>query len=274
MAAEEEMDVVIKTEREECDEDEVEESHNDIEDDVDYLPPQEDLKTDPQDWTTAEEADIKTEHAAEEVFADFQCTMCPVKCPSQRQLTTHLRMAHDVAPSSFSSEHSCSDCGKSFKSSQTLKAHMRNMHEGEKEDYVCGHCDRAFTHKGSLKAHMKSAHTDMKHKCTECDYTHFALSRIKAHHRIVHLKIRDHVCRWCEKSFGTRGALNLHEKGVHLKIKDHVCDICGTGFSTKENLATHKKSVHLKIKVLFCVVSFPSNGELRIQTFHALLWGS
>ena len=42
----------------------------------------------------------------------------------------------------------CDTCGKTFKTKQSMKQHIRNCHEADKE-YPCEECNKNFTGKGN-----------------------------------------------------------------------------------------------------------------------------
>ena len=62
-------------------------------------------------------------------------------------------------------QHECDVCEKSFRDSNSLKAHMR-IHTNEKP-YECEVCEMKFRHSGSLKTHMR-IHTNEKRMHAMC----------------------------------------------------------------------------------------------------------
>ena len=78
-----------------------------------------------------------------------------VKCLEKFQLTSD-----EVLPPKRIRKHKytrkeviCDTCGKTLQDSSGLKAHMRSIHEGERE-HVCGTCGKAFFRKNQLEEHI------------------------------------------------------------------------------------------------------------------------
>ena len=61
----------------------------------------------------------------------------------------------------------CEQCGKSLKSSTTLKNHIQAVHEKLRQ-FVCTICDKSFFDRGKLKFHQHK-HSEVRNfHCDEC----------------------------------------------------------------------------------------------------------
>jgi uncharacterized Zn-finger protein len=72
-------------------------------------------------------------------------------------------------------------CGKSFKTTQTLKAHAK-MHIFPHKIHNCNTCNRKFSRKHDLKRHEQ---THMREKPFQCDHCNVQFSRLDALYRHV-----------------------------------------------------------------------------------------
>ena len=159
------------------------------------------------------------------------------------------------------------ECGKAFKQSTTLKAHISSVHLIETS--VCNCCGKEV-----LTAHMANhllscnpANVD-KITCHICNKTLSSFSMKKLHIEVVHnTPIKDcdlcgkkvknmgsHMlqvhsdrsrqqripCTVCEKTFSTKQAMRKHIEMIHEDKKEQCCE-CGQWF---KNLYDHMKKVH------------------------------
>jgi uncharacterized Zn-finger protein len=59
---------------------------------------------------------------------------------------------HSAPPS-----RTCSHCGLGFSSTYNLNAHIRVLHDGDKQ-FICGECGKGFGHKHVLQRHVETVH--------------------------------------------------------------------------------------------------------------------
>ena len=102
----------------------------------------------------------------------YQCNLCKYKTFFGHNLTRHLNTHR---------ENNCSQCGKSFKTSERLKYHENN-HKAEldnKKKFTCDECSIVLASFHSLQRHCRNIHS--KHyqvqkrgpkvyQCPSCDY--------------------------------------------------------------------------------------------------------
>lgn len=61
----------------------------------------------------------------------------------------------------------CEQCGKTFKTTKTLRTHVESVHEKLRK-YVCPICDKAFFDRGKLNFHQHK-HSEVRNfHCEEC----------------------------------------------------------------------------------------------------------
>ena len=115
---------------------------------------------------------------------------------------------------------------------------------GPKNDFAeeCGKCDYKTSIGSYMYKHNRIKHSDIKHKCTECNFSHAFPTKVRTHHKQVHLGVpRNRMKEICHKKVCKDfGKLDCKEI-LHFRL---FCDQCD--FSTKRNdeLKIHTRRVH------------------------------
>lgn len=143
---------------------------------------------------------------------NLECSICARKFAKNYLLAEHL-MLHS-SPDAFR----CGDCGKTFKSSDSLKRHKREIHENCERNYKCSRCDYKTNDKRNLTKHESKHDRDL-------------------------VKLNYFSCKKCSALLKSSGSLWKHMKQVHSKV--HViCEICGSNFKTQQYLSKHIETFH------------------------------
>ena len=123
-----------------------------------------------------------------------------------------------------SGERDCQLCHQSFKSTRSLKHHMKT-HTGEM-GWSCSSCSKILTSRAMWDLHLKSCGQE-----------------------------KGHWCRGCNKGYTTKQALVAHLKAKHglaPSVKKLTCPACGKIFrvvkTMREYLATHKGPFHCRVE--------------------------
>ena len=95
----------------------------------------------------------------------------------------------------------CDTCGKTFKTKQSMKQHIRNCHEADKE-YPCEECNENFTGKRKWLNHK---HVHQNIKCTVCNL------QLPKNSRSTHkCKSKEYLCSTCGFKALQKSNLNKH----------------------------------------------------------------
>ena len=145
----------------------------------------------------------------------------------------YTEMSRDIilADLIYKGKHSCSTCGKTFKSKTLLENHLR-VHTGDRP-YECEVCGKKFIQKAHLKTHRTVVHL---------------MSSM-----YVQTEVRPYKCQQCGKRFKLKHHLKIHH-AVHMN--DHMykntaarpfeCELCRKRFKLKSHLKTHHL-IHMKV---------------------------
>ena len=107
----------------------------------------------------------------EESVQQLRCNLCSFSTAFFHLLLPHL---------SFHSSHTeslhityprleCNLCGKLFKKTEVMEAHMKRDHQGNATPWECDLCGKGFTRKASLEEHVARHQGKKQRHCVACD---------------------------------------------------------------------------------------------------------
>ncbi|KAK6173637.1 hypothetical protein SNE40_017052 [Patella caerulea] len=153
-----------------------------------------------------------------------------------------LYLPYEKDSKSISGSFFCQDCGKFFKSEQTLKKHKK-LHI-ERQKLTCLKCDRKFADKATLSLHKRTSHVVKDKKCSQCGKC-FQYNNQLLEHMGAHLEQKRFMCASCGESFKTKLGLQGHNISHHkTSVKEssrqiYVCEICGNLLRAKTAYEDH-----------------------------------
>lgn len=142
--------------------------------------------------------------------------------------------------------------------------------------FECDICHAKTATKNSIKMHILRVHDakSKKFKCDLCGSLFLTATILAWHHKLVHLKERDHMCSECGKTFNSKGLLRVHTY-VHTGEKPYQCEFegCNKWFRSKPQRIEHMRS-HTGIKPFKCPAEgcdreFGYNTDFRRHKFTA-----
>ena len=121
-------------------------------------------------------------------------------------------------------ETDCQLCHQSFKSSRSLKHHMKT-HTGD-TGCSCSRCSKILSSRAMLDLHLKSCRQEKGHWCKECNRGYTAKQVLFAHLKAKY--------------------------GPALTVEELTCPTCGKVFkiakTMREHMATHKGPFHCRVE--------------------------
>ena len=179
----------------------------------------------------------------------YKCTIegCEARFNFHHSLKLHILKHTGERP------HVCSVCGKSYLTSDHLKAHFQAIHTNIK-NFICRFCGESFSYPGSHNIHERRhiGKKDRRFPCEQCEKTFATRHVLECHVMTKHTTGGHHTCDICHKVYKTEYTLKMHQH-YHTQDKQRfMCDTCGKGFMYKSVLKLHKY-VHINDKNFKCM---------------------
>jgi len=135
----------------------------------------------------------------------------------------------------------CNQCGKMYKTTDSLKNHIANIHSEKRLE--CDECHQMFSTIESLNRHKKNVHVLKSFKCDQCKYRCKTNSHLKIHTNKVHNGDGYilYKCDLCDYQ-GISSNLYRHKATIHENKKNWFCKACP--FSTYQKITF---IVHMRI---------------------------
>lgn len=197
----------------------------------------------------------------------YTCEHCSKEFIFLAHLKYHLRIIHKKKLPEFmepknnaskkevpTTSHICHQCGKSFKTTQVLKAHERFVHQLVPKKQICEVCGKMFHLASKLKRHMVQHTGEKPFECEKCGMR-FGHKQTLRNHQICHSDLRPFKCKFCGKAFKRERNMRGHEEKNHGLVISHsdqtvrpeqeedgityTCTICEKEFSLKQRLDAH-----------------------------------
>ena len=138
----------------------------------------------------------------------------------------------------------CEHCGRSFESSNRLKAHFYRTHFERQMNYKCSECSKVFINVSDLAKHSQVHQESPLFKCIKCD-KEFKYKRGLQDHLKKHENSSPLLCTICGKAFSKQSVLDEHTTRAHGENNiSYNCSICFKSYNVKSNLTRHTKKVH------------------------------
>ncbi|XP_044743327.1 zinc finger protein 652-B-like [Chrysoperla carnea] len=178
----------------------------------------------------------------------MHCEYCPETFRNKLLLKRHMKELHPQIK--IKQYRTCDVCGKSI-IRRYFQNHMAT--HGDRKQYTCEGCSKIFMYKDSLRRHVKRVHENQppeyKCLCNICGRKFHTSSNLHRHF-LTHTKDRPYACDKCDKTYRTQFMLKMHKILLnhvrrHTGERPYQCDVCDKAFIQKIALKIHMK-VHEK----------------------------
>ena len=223
---------------------------------------------------------IQKQHEEKGVNERFKCQYCPNEYKDRSSLKTH-----ELRHTEGSNPHQCSICGKSYAAIQSLKDHIKYIHEGETPPkHICPVCGKEFKKIQNFKAHHRAHLYGKEFECELCGQTFQQRDSLRQH-KLYRCKNADTLLRienrekykqkfpctvpMCDKVYSDKRNLLTHIQIIHEgKTDNFVCDICSKSFSRRTSLVAHKMLHTGEFKIFSCENCSASFKDKRYYVRH------
>ncbi|KAL5276857.1 hypothetical protein ACFFRR_002208 [Megaselia abdita] len=199
----------------------------------------------------------------------FPCSQCPRSYMKLANLNTHIKESHRINGEKLVIPCTAEGCDKIFDKRHSLLAHLRYKHSNKvrpERTYICETCGKTFKTSWSLKEHsyLHTGEETYPYKCDQCSKKFIAQKAFKEH-LLRHSGIKNFECSYCGMKKTTARELRTH-LNYHTKEKQWPCPLCPSVFNARGNLKLHNDRVHLGIKnynCQYCDQSFSKSETLK-----------
>lgn len=197
---------------------------------------------------TKQKCDLNKHDIVHEGQKKYFCETCEKSFHSLNSLKRHIKNLHE------SHEYNCSECEKTFSSTQKLSYHEKVYHTNNPNPIKCEICGKMFLKLKNKEYHIKLVHEGRKYKfqCEICGWGTNQKDHLLHHKYKKHNEIPDKdlpCCEICGNYFRQASDLNKHISNVHEGVEEPKlqCEHCGKDFSSRSGLKKHVETIHLGI---------------------------
>ena len=168
----------------------------------------------------------------------YYCGECPYQASTAQALKNHKDSIH------LNKTFQCPSCDYKATFYANLRRHIKLVHEGRKAVHLCTECTKSYSTSNHLQRHVNSAHKKIKYSCNICNmFEYGSETSLKTHILVAHEKgRRSFKCEACGQAFSHKSVLTSHMKYLHSSGEQYKCNVCEKTFYKIQSFIVHEKS--------------------------------
>jgi uncharacterized Zn-finger protein len=181
----------------------------------------------------------------EEKDKPFHCSVCKKGVNSLQHLKRHEKIHFKSFECTFEG------CFESFHKHQSLKAHIRAVHDVNNSAHICQFCNKQFNRPGRLTDHIEKHHSETSKLICDfsgCYKTFRVWSALQLHIKTDHPRLECEICgKKCVGPSGLANHMKIHNETTVIKL--WKCSECFQKFQRKEDTVRHYAEEHPRIEL-------------------------
>ena len=194
----------------------------------------------------------------------FKCETCGKIFSLNNSLKQHIRCVHEKI-----TQFSCPYCNYRSYINQNLTRHLAT--HSRVKNFKCTHCDYAAVLKQSLTKHINARHT---HKTYRCRYEKCGVKKTSQDELYEHIRsdhpVQLYLCDTCPMSFNTSQRLKVHKVSHNKDSRAYQCKYCEKRFGRSCDLTKHYRT-HTGDKPYKCEVCEKNFNQISSLNRHMLI---
>ncbi|XP_002739107.1 uncharacterized protein LOC100368236 [Saccoglossus kowalevskii] len=172
------------------------------------------------------------------------CHICGNRYTTSVSLRRHIMNVHEKDKNA--NKIICEICGKQYAASSKHVFRIHMMHHRNEKPYNCHFCGKAFCVQKYVLEHERTHTGEKPYKCEKCDFVAAKKAQVDSHMK-THTGVKPFKCQQCNYASTWNIQLKTH-MAAHSSLSAVSCEICDILFINNKSLNIHNKKYHKQIQ--------------------------